>query len=379
MADRYLFCEPFAGSAALTYYLLGAKPPISYMGGKTGYAPTIAACLGLSPRQRPAGIVLGEVGPMAAVHAVLGGAAGSAAEVGGMVMVGKWTFQQGDQRGAHRLAFWGPDGRRPELGGVAVAVAALPHPRAAEVAAIIRGWAGEEPRALWERLRREGWPSLMPVPGGRWLGPQGVEEVARYVHASMLSYVKDGSMASYSEAAGIGIKYTDKTGRTDFWRPTTPNASAERIAATPAFPPLAVWQGTADTLSLPADLSGWTIYADPPYLGDGSRKITGYPHGTCSRETVLRLAREWSDRGAVVGISECVGLAGALGAGWHEVEITHGRRGQKRTFSVQNEEWLTMNTPPQHAPHRGQVGLFVQTASLSFGGAAHSASSGAPD
>ena len=133
------------------------------------------------------------------------------------------------------------------------------------------------------------------------------------------------------------------------------------------------------TLALPTDLSGWTIYADPPYLGDGSRKITGYPHGTCSRETVLRLAREWSDRGAVVGISECVGLAGALGAGWHEVEITHGRRGQKRTFSVQNEEWLTMNTPPQHAPHRGQVGLFVQTASLSFGGAAHSASSGAPD
>ena len=378
MADPYLFCEPFAGSAALTYYLLGAKPPISYLGAKTGYAPTIAACLGLR-RRPPAGIVLGEVGPMAAVHAVLGGAAGSAAEVAGMALSARWAHKPGMPESGYaeqRVI----DRRRPETSWLTAEklsgdVAVLPHPRAAEVAAIIRGWADEEPRLLWERLRREGWPSLMPVPGGRWLGPQSVVEVARYVHASMLSYVKDGSMGSYSEAAGTGVKYTDKTGRTGFWRPTTPNVSAERIAAIHTFPPLAVWQGTADALALPDDLSGWTIYADPPYLGDGSRKITGYPHGTCSRETVLRLAREWSDRGAVVGISECVGLAGALGAGWHEVEITHGRRGQKRTFSVQNEEWLTMNTPPQHAPHRGQVGLFVQTAALSFGGAAHSASS----
>lgn len=90
----------------------------------------------------------------------------------------------------------------------------------------------------------------------------------------------------------------------------------------------------------------------------GSRKITGYPHGTCSRETVVGLAREWSERGATVAISECVGLAGELGAGWHEVDITHGRKGQKRTFSVQNEEILTMNRIPQHAPHRGQVALF---------------------
>ncbi|NBV62586.1 MAG: hypothetical protein EBR73_16275, partial [Rhodobacteraceae bacterium] len=202
-------------------------------------------------------------------------------------------------------------------------------------------------------------PSLMPVTGGRWLGPQGVEEVARLIHCAMLSYVKDGAMSSYSEAAGSGIRYVDKTGREDTWRPTTPDVSATRVAATPTFPPLAVWQGSADALDLPADLSGWTVYLDPPYLGDGSRKITGYPHGTCSRETVVRLAREWSERGATVAISECVGLAGDLGAGWHEVEITHGRKGQKRTFSVQNEEILTMNRPPQHAPHRGQLTLFA--------------------
>ena len=350
----YIFCEPFAGSAAMSYYLLGAKPPISYLGNKQGYAPTIAACLGLSPRQRPAGIVLGEIGPMAAVHAVLGGAAGSAAEVAGYTQTGAWCYRQGDQASGGPVL---PGERRQDTR--AVAVAALPHPRAAEVAAIIRGWAGEEPRPLWERLRREGWPSLMPVPGGRWLGPVGVEEVARYIHASMLSFVKDGKMSSYSEAAGSGIKFVDKTGRGDVWRPTTPEVSATRVAALPAFPPLAVWQGSADALALPADLSGWVLYIDGPYWGDGSRKITGYPHGTMSREGQIRLALDYHRRGAVVAVSESVGLEKELGNDWHEVDITSGRKGQKRTFSVQQSEWLTMNRIPCYRPHKGQIGLWT--------------------
>jgi hypothetical protein len=334
----------------MTYFLLGAKPPISYLGSKSGYAPTIAACLGLSPRQRPAGIVLGEIGPMAAVHAVLGGATGSAAEVAGMALVAGWSFRGGVGTNFDpSRAIPDPDGKRGALTleGLAARSAALPHPRAAEVAAIIRGWAGEEPRPLWERLRREGWPSLMPVPGGRWLGPQGVEEVARLLGEAWLSYGQENGAGFRATAGGQ-------------WPDRAPDVGtvAKRCAALPTFPPLAVWQGSADALALPADLSGWVVYADPPYLGDGSRKITGYPHGTCSRETVVRLAREWSERGATVAISECVGLAGDLGAGWHEVEITHGRKGQKRTFSVQNAEVLTMNRPPQHAPHRGQVTLF---------------------
>ncbi len=349
----YIFCEPFAGSAAMTYFLLGAKPPISYLGSKTGFAPTIAACLGLSPRQRPAGIVLGEIGPMAAVHAVLGGAVGSAAEVAGMM--GEAWLSYGQENGAgFRTTAGGqwPD-RPPEVSTVGSRIAALPHPRAAEVAAIIRGWAGEEPRPLWERLRREGWPSLMPVPGGRWLGPQGVEEVARLLWCGVRSY-KRGQPESGFKAADFPDGDNHHGGAEN--QPDSPAPAVETLPAT--FPPLAVWQGSADALALPSDLSGWVVYADPPYLGDGSRKITGYPHGTCSRETVVRLAREWSERGATVAISECVGLARELGAGWHEVEITHGRKGQKRTFSVQNEEILTMNRIPQHAPHRGQVALF---------------------
>ena len=124
---------------------------------------------------------------------------------------------------------------------------------------------------------------------------------------------------------------------------------SDATASIARLPPVAVWQGTAETLALPDDLSGWIVYCDPPYQG-----TSGYPHGDCPRETVLRLAREWSERGAVVAISEAVPLPLE---GWHRVEIGHARKGQKRTFSRQQEEWLTMNRPPAHVPAK-QVGLF---------------------
>jgi hypothetical protein len=45
-----------------------------------------------------------------------------------------------------------------------------------------------------------------------------------------------------------------------------------------------------------------------------------------------------------------VGLAGELGVGWWEVDITGARVGQRRTFSKQSAEWLTMNREPVEVP-----------------------------
>ncbi|NBW77275.1 MAG: hypothetical protein EBR34_15995, partial [Sphingomonadaceae bacterium] len=103
-----LFVELCAGTAALSLRLEsdGARPPVSRMGAKTGYAGTILRILGLMPGQR-----------------------------------------------AHRYLWCEPDpGVRLLLH--AYRDAAL----AREAAAIIRSWAGEDPRALWERLRAEGPP-----------------------------------------------------------------------------------------------------------------------------------------------------------------------------------------------------------------------------
>jgi hypothetical protein len=71
--------------AGVSFWTLGCKPPISWMGGKSGYSRVIAELLGLSRLNPPAAYVWGDVGPNIAALACLFGAAGSAEEVARMV------------------------------------------------------------------------------------------------------------------------------------------------------------------------------------------------------------------------------------------------------------------------------------------------------
>lgn len=105
-----LMVELCAGTAALSLRLHrdGAKPPVSRMGSKSGYSDALLRILGLTPGQRAAAYLWCEPDP--GVRLLLH---------------------------AYRDA------------GLAKAAAA-----------IIRGWAAEDPRALWERLRAEGPPRL---------------------------------------------------------------------------------------------------------------------------------------------------------------------------------------------------------------------------
>ena len=101
---------------------------------------------------------------------------------------------------------------------------------------------------------------------------------------------------------------------------------------------------------LPGTLPPGTIaYMDPPYLN-----TSGY-QAKLTRADVLAVARRWSDAGATVCVSEAEPLPLE---GWHHVEITGCRVGQKRTFSKQQREWLTMNREPAWVPER-QSTLFA--------------------
>ena len=322
------------------------------------------------------------------------------------------------------------------------------------IAEIIRGWADEEPRALWERLRAErkarqgaegtarfvqlaGANRLIPgafAPDGRWVnsardggshteggvsfggddfatdadananavttlaayatiaasnrlinvaGPDlmntgaggttfGGEEFAtpagdvaagfERVAGDLASFALQGQFAyrtghPESGFAPCKTRPQEKSETNHGANPTSVASVADRIAPTASrsrWPPVAVLPSiptaadVARWLGTPGDLSGCVVYADPPYAG-----TTGYG-SNLTRDEVIAYARDFDALGAVVCISEAEPLT-ALG--WEATAITGGRRGQKRTFSRQQDEYLTMNRPPA-AVVATQMGMF---------------------
>jgi len=346
-----LFAELCAGTAAISIRLHGgrsARPPVSRMGNKQGYAAAILRCLGLR--------------------------SGS---------------------GAARYLWCEPDdGCRLLLTSYTDA------DLRAKAAAIIANWADQNPRQLWERLRAEGpvkSPPVDPREVARWCLTHGwslsnraipsnvyggpghglnrwgdlpisvlnnrlsnlptlpasilpdaravdPREVARLVMLSGWS-VKGSNLSSafFRGPGGISSGKHDR-------RALTLNGAAARLSTFPTFP--ASILPDARAVEPPQLPSGSVVYIDPPYVN-----TTGYAHDL-GREAVCEIAERWASAGAWVVISEAEPLAEL---GWHQVEITGERVGQKRTFSKQQREYLTMNRPPAWRPSI-QSALFSVTA-----------------
>jgi hypothetical protein len=257
---------------------------------------------------------------------------------------------------------------------------------------IIRGWAGEDPRALWERLRAEGVPRGPEVDArevARWLsiwgwhyrqgdwssgGPvlpgqrrqdttatatatatarlstaplpaevrpdaRGVEprEVARWITRAMWSY-EQGNVAT--GFVGPGERRQD-----------TPTVAA-KLLGLPTLP--AAIHPDARTLDPAPDLpAGTWVFIDPPYVG-----TTGYA-SDLPRADVVALARRWAEAGAGVMVTEAEAIPELVAEGWHAVEYDHGRVGQRRTFSRQQREVATMNRAPGRVDRLGvQASMF---------------------
>ena len=352
MTDRVpIFVELCAGTAALSLRLEHprARPPVSRMGAKTGYADVILRCMGLRPGQ-----------------------------------------------GAERYLWCEPDA------GVRLLLNAYRDRELATAAAdIIRGWADEDPRALWERLRAEG-PAVCP--------PVDAREVARW------AFLWRGSFSQKGPNAGIGTpEGRPQTATFGGFRPTIVELG-EHIPALPTLPatiaddarkvdPREVarclqimasnelinldsktWKNTgqggstfggaigygADRMlrkleaapTLPATIAddaraidppqlppGVVVYIDPPYLD-----TTGYAHAF-PRSEWIPVVRRWQQAGALVVVSEAEPIPELVADGWHAVRIDGERKGQKRTFSRQQAEWLTMSEPPRWRPSV-QMGLW---------------------
>lgn len=345
-----LFVELCAGTAALSLRLHGgkhARPPVSRMGNKQGYAASILRCLGLR--------------------------SGS---------------------GAARYLWCEPDDGARLL---------LESYRSAEIrrkaAEIIRGWRDEDPRALWERLRAEGPVKAPPVDprevarslvvgAWSWGGvngnsynkseAEGHPQSCKYARSCTIisaetatlptlpaSILPDARAVDPREVArwirlvtanrlinvGPDFKNTGQGGSThggDAFCTSIPEL-LDALDRVPVDPLPAAIAPDARAVCPPDDLpAGSVVYIDPPYLGHlGQEPTTGYSHAL-PRADVVAMARRWADAGAAVVISECAPLVEL--EGWHVVEITGERIGQKRTFSKQKQEFLTMSNPPNWRP-----------------------------
>lgn len=330
------FLELPAGLASVSLALQGGarcRPPISRMGNKAGYAHTILDALGLHSGQG----------------------------------AGTYWWAEAD-----------PD--------VAALLRIYPDPDALrEVARIIRGWAGEEPRALWERLRAER--------RARGAARGTVEKVAGWMVSADWAYRQGNPDSGFNPSTATGrsagcdtfadradrlaeyamiassnrlicvggpdLLNTGKGGTTHGGAafstpPEQVAAGMAGVAAHRGWPPVCVSTSiptaaeVSAAIGTPGDLSGCVVYADPPYAG-----TTGYAHDL-PRAEVVQYGLAYADMGAAVCVSEQEPIPELMQAGWYATEITADRLGARRTFSKQKAEWLTMSV----APKRCQIGLF---------------------
>ena len=385
-----LFVELCAGTAALSLRLHkeGAKPPVSRMGSKTGYANTILHELGLYPGLK-----------------------------------------------ASRYLWCEPDD-----GCRLLLETYRDHDLATATAEIILGWKDEDPKSLWTRLRKEGpvvaptpreaarwtlalpggaWTTMPPraiycgpghgrnrwgclpvptvadryedldelpaeitdgavdprevarwtlaLPGGAWTAmppkamyrgpgcylparpkdahlPHPIPNVAaRYENLDTIpGEITDGAVDprevarwTHLVAAGAGMlgSYFNPEHSDGGWVTAPPETTARRVEDLPTIPG-EITDGAVEPPLLPPNT---VVYIDPPYVN-----TTGYRHNL-GRDRVVELALAWHAAGATVCISEQEAIPELVAQGWRSVDITGKRQGQKRTFSKQKSEYLTIS------------------------------------
>jgi len=405
-----LFVELCAGTAALSLRLArgGARPPVSRMGAKTGYSDSILSRLGLHPGQGARAYLWCEPDPgcrlllasyrdrqlAEAAAAVIRSwadrdprelwnelrAEGPAKcppadprEVARALLLRRWSFsERGPEAGyggpgcevRTTRATWTTEARDQSLGCERTAerlVDTTIDPREVARAALVDAWScgrpSSSPRWAGPDVRPCGKISAISLESlsrrvedtATTIDPREVARAARLMSANRLINLDPVTWRNTGKGGTThgGAEFCTQIEPLAAGFEALPREGAPRLDDLPAIPAAIV----DDARHLePADLpAGSWVYLDPPY-----QNTTGYAHDDLGRAAVVELARRWRDAGAHVCISEAEPIAALVAEGWYTCEITHERCGQKRTFSKQQREHLTMSRPPC-----GQIGLFV--------------------
>ncbi len=189
------------------------------------------------------------------------------------------------------------------------------------------------------RLRKTEIPPADIHPDAREVDPREVARWARIVTSNRLINL---SAETWTNTGQGGNTF----GGAEFCTDT--DTLAQSFEATPGPLPADILPGAVyPAPRFPSDRRV-VVFIDPPYVG-----TTGYGHDL-PRAEVIELARAWADVGADVYISEAEPIPIP---GWFDVEITGTRKGQKRTFSKQQREFVTCSRPPAWKPSQ-QGALF---------------------
>lgn len=282
--------ELCAGSAAVSLRWLHprAKPPIAYQGGKRAYADAILLAMGLRPGggQRDGRVVLVEAGP------------------------------------------WGEAWAHWAAGGIPDTVERL------------RAWAGEDPRALWTRLKDAPVPTERAERVATWA-------VLQYWNVARKAAGFDGTTwgnVSFNAPITVVSEWRDYAGNVGIRPASLLSMLADDIAALACIDWRRVQVMPHDALEVDP-IRRARVYIDPPYEG-----TTGYGWNL-TRPEVIGLAERWRAAACEVTVSEAEPLPIA---GWHHHEL--GKPvGNRRTWSKQKREWLTMSEPPVGVLPFGQV------------------------
>ena len=168
---------------------------------------------------------------------------------------------------------------------------------------------------------------------------EAAREVARHVLGGVWSYRQSEPDSGF---VGPGQRRQDTT--------ATATATATAKVARAGGLPATIVEDARDIHPPPLP-DGCVVYLDGPY-----EDTTGYGH-LFPRAEQVEVIRRWDEAGAACYVSEAEPIPELVEDGWHAVEITSTRIGQKRTFSKQKREWVTMNRPPAWVPAI-QQGLF---------------------
>jgi len=151
-------------------------------------------------------------------------------------------------------------------------------------------------------------------------------EVARWVYVAGSAYEQGNPKTGFAGPGLNGGRFGDVRDRS--------SARLKDLDELPAD----LTDGAVDPPLLPPNT---VVYIDPPYVN-----TSGYKHDL-PRKRVVELALAWYDAGATVAISEQEAIPELVAQGWVAVDITDKRLGQKRNFSVQKTEYLTLSPGAQ--------------------------------